>query len=74
MRKHVTDYRSNSTKSLRLAHAVRDVLQRGLKVMDGTAITLCMENRLPVIVFSMFEDGNIERVVRGEELGTRIGS
>jgi uridylate kinase len=51
-----------------------DVLKRGLRVMDGTAITLCMENRLPVVVFDLFEDGNIERVVRGEPLGTTIRS
>jgi uridylate kinase len=49
-----------------------DVLNRGLRVMDGTAITLCMENRLPVIVFDLFEEGNLERVIRGEPLGTRI--
>jgi uridylate kinase len=51
-----------------------EVLQQGLSVMDGTAITLCMENRLPVIVFNLFEEGNLERVVRGETLGTRIRS
>ena len=50
-----------------------DVLRDRLRVMDGTAITLCMENSLPIIVFNLFEDGNIERVVRGEEIGTRIG-
>jgi uridylate kinase len=51
-----------------------DVLKDGLKIMDGTAITLCMENRLPVVVFNLFEEGNLERVVRGENLGTRIRS
>lgn len=51
-----------------------EVLERGLRVMDGTAITLCMENHLPVVVFDMFEDGNIERVVKGEALGTTIRS
>ena len=51
-----------------------DVLSQGLRVMDGTAITLCMENRLPVVVFDMFEDGNIERVVKGDRLGTLIRS
>ncbi len=51
-----------------------DVLEREIKVMDGTAITLCMEQRLAVVVFDLFQEGNIERVVRGEELGTRIGS
>ena len=50
------------------------VLEQGLRVMDGTAITLCMENDLPVIVFDLFKEGNLERVVRGEELGTRIRS
>jgi uridylate kinase len=51
-----------------------DVLSKGLRVMDGTAITLAMENRLPVVVFNLFEEGNLERVVRGENLGTRIRS
>jgi len=51
-----------------------DVLKQGLRVMDGTAITLCMENRLPVVVFDLFEEGNVERAVRGEEIGTRIGA
>jgi uridylate kinase len=51
-----------------------DVLKEGLRVMDGTAITLCMENRLPVVVFDMFEEGNLERVIRGEPLGTKIRS
>ena len=49
-----------------------DVLSRGLRVMDGTAITLCMEKQLPVIVFDLFVDGNIVRVVKGEPIGTRI--
>ncbi|MFT5688995.1 MAG: uridylate kinase, partial [Planctomycetota bacterium] len=48
------------------------VLGQGLRVMDGTAITLCMENKLPVVVFNMFEDGNIERAVKGESIGTTI--
>ena len=48
------------------------VLEQGLRVMDGTAITLCMENALPVVVFDMFQDGNIERVVKGETIGTTI--
>jgi uridylate kinase len=51
-----------------------DVLSRGLAVMDGTAITLCMENKLPVVVFNLFEEGNMERVVKGEPLGTTIRS
>jgi uridylate kinase len=51
-----------------------DVLSQGLRVMDGTAITLCMENKLPILVFDLFGEGNLERAVRGEELGSLIGS
>jgi uridylate kinase len=50
------------------------VLEQQLKVMDSTAISLCMESRLPVVVFNLFEEGNIERVIRGENLGTTIRS
>jgi uridylate kinase len=52
----------------------KEVLDRGLAVMDAAAISLCMESGLPVIVFDLFEEGNIERVVRGESLGTTIRS
>jgi len=51
-----------------------EVLSQGLRVMDGTAITLCMENRLPVVVFNLFEEGNLERVIRGEASCTHIRS
>lgn len=51
-----------------------DVLRKRLSVMDSTAITLCMENDLPVVVFDMFQEGNIGRVIKGENLGTRITS
>jgi uridylate kinase len=50
------------------------VLERQLRVMDASAISLCMESHLPVVVFNLFESGNIERVVRGEPLGTTIRS
>ncbi len=50
-----------------------DVLQRGLEVMDSTALTLCMDNALPIIVFDMHTPGNIRRVVQGEPIGTRVG-
>jgi uridylate kinase len=49
-----------------------EVLQRGIKVMDPTAITLCMENGLPIVVFNLFGSGNIQRVVAGETLGTHV--
>ena len=49
-----------------------DVLQLGLKVMDATAISLCKDNNLPIIVFNLREHGNVKRVVTGEEIGTVI--
>jgi uridylate kinase len=51
-----------------------DVLNRGLKVMDSTAISLCMDNDLPIIVFDLTVDGNLRRVLLGEKVGTRVGS
>ncbi|MFT7679972.1 MAG: uridylate kinase [Planctomycetota bacterium] len=50
----------------------QQVLEMGLRVMDGTATTLCQENDIPVVVFDLFVEGNLERVVRGEALGTTI--
>jgi uridylate kinase len=49
-----------------------EVLSRGLKVMDSTAISLCMDNNLPIIVFNLMEKGNIKRVVSGEPIGTLV--
>ncbi|MGH7716343.1 MAG: uridine monophosphate kinase, partial [Vulcanimicrobiaceae bacterium] len=49
------------------------VLQLGLEVMDSTALTLCMDNGLPIIVFDMNVPGNIRRVVFGEPIGTFVG-
>ena len=49
-----------------------DFLNRHLKVMDSTAITLCMENTLPIIVFDLHTHGNIKRVVCGEDIGTVV--
>lgn len=49
-----------------------EVLSRGLHVMDSTAISLCKENNLPIIVFNMLESGNIQKVVCGEGLGTWV--
>lgn len=48
------------------------VLNQGLKVMDATAISLCMDNQLPIIVFELLEEGNISRVVRGDPVGTLV--
>jgi uridylate kinase len=51
-----------------------DALKLGLKVMDATAISLCMENRIPLIVFDMNRPGNVRRVVMGETIGTHVNS
>ena len=56
----------------RLCNTGRDVLARGLNVMDSTAISLCKENNLPILVFDMLERNNIRRVVCGEEIGTLV--
>jgi len=50
-----------------------EVLNLGLRIMDATAISLCMENRLPIIVFNLAQRGNIKRVVLGRKIGTIIG-
>ena len=49
-----------------------DVLQRGLKVMDSTAISLCMDNDLPIVVFDLFGRGNIRSILKGEPVGTLV--
>ncbi|MGB7947715.1 MAG: UMP kinase [Candidatus Binatia bacterium] len=49
-----------------------EVLNRELKVMDATAISLCMDNQLPIVVFNIMEKGNIKRVVSGEPIGTLV--
>jgi uridylate kinase len=48
------------------------VLNQGLQVMDSTAISLCMDNQLPIVVFELLREGNIRRVVRGEHVGTLV--
>jgi uridylate kinase len=50
-----------------------DVLQKELKVMDAAAISLCMEQQLPIVVFNMIKPGNLERALRGESVGTTVG-
>ena len=48
------------------------VLERGLRVMDATAISLCMDNKLPIVVFKLRETGNLRRVIMGEPVGTTV--
>ncbi|MBI5665958.1 MAG: UMP kinase [Nitrospirae bacterium] len=49
-----------------------DVLKKGLKVMDSTAISLCMDNNLPIMVFGLMKKGNIRRVLEGKKVGTLV--
>jgi uridylate kinase len=50
-----------------------EVLSRGLKFMDTTAVSLCMDNGLPIVVFALMGEGNVVRAVRGEKIGTLVG-
>lgn len=49
-----------------------EVLQKNLKVMDSTSISLCMDNKLPIIVFNLLQQGNVKRAVLGEKVGTLV--
>jgi len=51
-----------------------DVLKKGLKVMDSTAISLCKDNNLPIIIFNLNQRGNIKRAAAGEKIGSRVGT
>jgi uridylate kinase len=63
----------HDTSATRFDHlSYMEVLNRGLKVMDSTALTLCMDNKTPIIVFDLLTDGNIERVILGDKIGTRV--
>lgn len=50
-----------------------EILERNIRVMDHTAASLCMENGIPIIVFSIMEEGNIKRIILGEKVGTYVG-
>ncbi|WP_373478644.1 UMP kinase [Geminocystis sp.] len=65
----VTNPNAHLYESLNYNH----VLTQDLKVMDGTAITLCKENNIPIVVFNLFQRGNIIRAVKGEKIGTIVG-
>ena len=54
--------------------AYMDAIQKGLKIMDATALTLCMENDIPIIVFDIFQNENLKRLLTGEKIGTLISS
>jgi len=61
-----------ATKFDELGYA--EVISRGLKVADATAISLCMDNKLPIVVFNLLAEGNIARAVQGEKIGTLVSN
>ena len=50
----------------------REVIEKGLKVADATAFSLCMDNNMPILVFNLLKEGNIARAVSGEQVGTLV--
>ena len=61
----------NATRYDRVSY--EDALHKRLKVMDSAAFALCMDNRIPIVVFDFFDEGALERIVRGETIGTLVG-
>jgi uridylate kinase len=68
------DPRVNPRAELFTAITHREVIDRGLRVADATAFSLCMDNRMPILVFNLLTDGNIARAVAGEKIGTLVTS
>ena len=69
---YTADPEKDSTATKFDTISFNEVYDRGLKVMDMTAFTLCNENKLPIIVFNMDEGGNLAKVVKGETIGTLV--
>ena len=63
---------SQATKFSELSYI--DVLNKGLKVMDSTSVSLCMDNKLPMMIFNVRQEGSIKRAVLGEKIGTTVGA
>ncbi|MCL4455110.1 MAG: UMP kinase [Deinococcus sp.] len=66
------DPRKNPAATRYAELTYREVLDKGLQVMDSTAITLCQEAKLPIVVFDIYSPGQLERLIRGERVGTLI--
>jgi len=69
---YTEDPRANPDAEFIAEITAREALQRGLKVMDSTALSLCMDNHLPIYVFNMNDAANIERIVSGDRVGTLV--
>jgi uridylate kinase len=70
---YTADPMKDPTATLLTTISYDEVLQKNLKVMDPAAVSLCRDNRIPVIVLNIFKEGNIEKALRGEPIGTWIG-
>lgn len=68
------DPRTNPDAELFHEISHREVIERGLKVADATAFSLCMDNNMPMLVFNLLTDGNIARAVAGEQIGTLVAT
>ena len=66
------DPRTNPDAQMLAEVGFLEAIERGLKVMDSTALSLCMDNDLPIYVFNMAESGNVSRIVSGERVGTIV--
>ncbi len=65
-------HNEDATKFSQLSYI--DVLKKGLKVMDSTSVSLCMDNNLPMLIFNVMENGSIKRALLGEKIGTTVGA
>lgn len=68
------DPRHNPDAELYSEISPREVIEKGLKVADATAFSLCMDNNMPILVFNLLTEGNIARAVAGERIGTLVSS
>ncbi|MDD7582243.1 UMP kinase [Corynebacterium sp. 32222D000AT] len=68
------DPRTNPDAELYSEITPKEVIEKGLKVADATAFSLCMDNNMPILVFNLLEEGNIARAVAGEQIGTLVQS
>jgi uridylate kinase len=71
---YTADPETDATATLFRRLTYREVRERNLRIMDPTAIAHCMEHNLPILVFNYRVDGNIERAVRGDDIGTRVSN
>lgn len=68
------DPRTNPEATMYTEITPQEVIEKGLKVADSTAFSLCMDNNMPILVFNLLTEGNIARAVRGESIGTLVRS